>query len=206
LTQGTRRPSSTPGKPACISRDCGGWVLTRCHGCLQELCAGTVSPSCGKSGAHAPRDAWGIGLDSPLFRRDLLSGSCEDPAPRRTLMRVLASTAQVDALATPRGMWSRAEPEKEGSQACRSPLEMLLRQRDGGTVDQRWQSRHPLDAPLAARAAHPPCPILHRAAESHLTSTLFRQILGRIERLAWHPTCSRRPDTQGERRERSWRE
>jgi len=24
--------------------------------------------------------------------------------------------------------------------------------------------------------------------ESHLTSTLFRQILGRIERLAWHPT------------------
>ena len=25
-------------------------------------------------------------------------------------------------------------------------------------------------------------------AESHLTSTLFRQILGRIERLAWHPT------------------
>ncbi len=25
-------------------------------------------------------------------------------------------------------------------------------------------------------------------AESHLTSTLFRQILGRIERLAGHPT------------------
>ena len=25
-------------------------------------------------------------------------------------------------------------------------------------------------------------------AESHLTRTLFRQILGRIERLAWHPT------------------
>ena len=25
-------------------------------------------------------------------------------------------------------------------------------------------------------------------AESHLTPTLFRQILGRIERLAWHPT------------------
>jgi hypothetical protein len=25
-------------------------------------------------------------------------------------------------------------------------------------------------------------------AESYLTSTLFRQILGRIERLAWHPT------------------
>ena len=29
--------------------------------------------------------------------------------------------------------------------------------------------------------------ILH-LAESHLTPTLFRQILGRIERLAWHPT------------------
>ena len=27
-----------------------------------------------------------------------------------------------------------------------------------------------------------------QAAESHLTSTLFPQILGRIERLAWHPT------------------
>jgi hypothetical protein len=25
-------------------------------------------------------------------------------------------------------------------------------------------------------------------AESYLTSNLFRQILGRIERLAWHPT------------------
>jgi hypothetical protein len=25
-------------------------------------------------------------------------------------------------------------------------------------------------------------------AESHLTRRLFRQILGRIERLAWHPT------------------
>jgi hypothetical protein len=25
-------------------------------------------------------------------------------------------------------------------------------------------------------------------AESHLTPMLFRQILGRIERLAWHPT------------------
>jgi len=25
-------------------------------------------------------------------------------------------------------------------------------------------------------------------AESYLTGTLFRQILGRIERLAWHPT------------------
>jgi len=25
-------------------------------------------------------------------------------------------------------------------------------------------------------------------AESHLTPTLFRQILGRIEQLAWHPT------------------
>ena len=25
-------------------------------------------------------------------------------------------------------------------------------------------------------------------AESHLTGRLFRQILGRIERLAWHPT------------------
>jgi hypothetical protein len=25
-------------------------------------------------------------------------------------------------------------------------------------------------------------------AESHLTPTLFRQILGRIERLAWSPT------------------
>jgi hypothetical protein len=25
-------------------------------------------------------------------------------------------------------------------------------------------------------------------AESHLTGGLFRQILGRIERLAWHPT------------------
>jgi hypothetical protein len=25
-------------------------------------------------------------------------------------------------------------------------------------------------------------------AESHLTSTLLRQMLGRIERLAWHPT------------------
>jgi hypothetical protein len=25
-------------------------------------------------------------------------------------------------------------------------------------------------------------------AESHLTPTLFPQILGRIERLAWHPT------------------
>ena len=25
-------------------------------------------------------------------------------------------------------------------------------------------------------------------AQSHLTPTLFRQILGRIERLAWHPT------------------
>jgi hypothetical protein len=25
-------------------------------------------------------------------------------------------------------------------------------------------------------------------AESHLTPTLFRQILGHIERLAWHPT------------------
>jgi Transposase DDE domain group 1 len=25
-------------------------------------------------------------------------------------------------------------------------------------------------------------------AESHLTPTLFRQILARIERLAWHPT------------------
>src|SRR6185503_20781349 len=25
-------------------------------------------------------------------------------------------------------------------------------------------------------------------AESHLTGTLFRQILGRIERLGWHPT------------------
>jgi hypothetical protein len=25
-------------------------------------------------------------------------------------------------------------------------------------------------------------------AESHLTSRLFGQILGRIERLAWHPT------------------
>ncbi len=25
-------------------------------------------------------------------------------------------------------------------------------------------------------------------AESHLTGSLFRQILGRIERLAWHPT------------------
>ena len=25
-------------------------------------------------------------------------------------------------------------------------------------------------------------------AESYLTLTLFRQILGRIERLAWHPT------------------
>jgi hypothetical protein len=28
-------------------------------------------------------------------------------------------------------------------------------------------------------------------AESHLTGTLFRQIIGRIERLAWHPTCER---------------
>jgi len=28
---------------------------------------------------------------------------------------------------------------------------------------------------------------LHRA-ESYLTRSLFRQILGRIERLAWHPT------------------
>ena len=27
-----------------------------------------------------------------------------------------------------------------------------------------------------------------RMAESHLTPTLFRQIVGRIERLAWHPT------------------
>ena len=27
-----------------------------------------------------------------------------------------------------------------------------------------------------------------QVAESHLTRTLFRQILGRIERLAWHPT------------------
>ena len=27
-----------------------------------------------------------------------------------------------------------------------------------------------------------------RLAESHLTPTLFRQILRRIERLAWHPT------------------
>ncbi len=27
-----------------------------------------------------------------------------------------------------------------------------------------------------------------RLAESYLTSTLFRQILGRIQRLAWHPT------------------
>jgi hypothetical protein len=25
-------------------------------------------------------------------------------------------------------------------------------------------------------------------AESHLTSRLFAQILGRVERLAWHPT------------------
>src|SRR5712692_7159995 len=29
-------------------------------------------------------------------------------------------------------------------------------------------------------------------AESHLTGTLFRQILGRIERLAWHPTGASR--------------
>ena len=27
--------------------------------------------------------------------------------------------------------------------------------------------------------------------ESHLTGTLFQQIIGRIERLAWHPTCER---------------
>jgi hypothetical protein len=27
-----------------------------------------------------------------------------------------------------------------------------------------------------------------RLAESYLTPCLFRQILGRIERLAWHPT------------------
>jgi hypothetical protein len=27
-----------------------------------------------------------------------------------------------------------------------------------------------------------------RLAESHLTSRLFGKILGRIERLAWHPT------------------
>ena len=29
---------------------------------------------------------------------------------------------------------------------------------------------------------------IFQLAESHLTPTLFRQILGRIERLAWHPT------------------
>ena len=30
--------------------------------------------------------------------------------------------------------------------------------------------------------------LILQLAESHLTSTLFRQILGRIERLVWHPT------------------
>ena len=33
-------------------------------------------------------------------------------------------------------------------------------------------------------------------AESRLTKTLFGQILGRIERLAWHPTCSRAAHTE----------
>jgi hypothetical protein len=35
-------------------------------------------------------------------------------------------------------------------------------------------------------------------AESYLTSTLFRQIPERIERLAWHPTWSRAPRSEGD--------
>ena len=38
-------------------------------------------------------------------------------------------------------------------------------------------------------APDPACPVLHlQLAESYLTQRLVRQILGRIERLAWHPT------------------
>ena len=33
-----------------------------------------------------------------------------------------------------------------------------------------------------------PVHFILQLAESHLTATLFRQILGRIDRLAWHPT------------------
>ena len=51
------------------------------------------------------------------------------------------------------------------------------------------------------RAPHPTCPILIlQLAESHLTPTLFRQILGRIERLAWHPDVIERTAWLGERR------
>jgi hypothetical protein len=154
--------------------------------CVQEPCHVLAKGG----GAHAPRDRGrcrscdrirGAAADehrAPVSPRHL-SGSCEDPAPRRTPMGVLASTAQADALATPRGMWSRAETEKERSKACRSPL-------DGGTVDQR-----------AKRPPHWTRLWRHRfryfilqLAESHLTLTLFWQILGRIERLAGHSRCS----------------
>jgi hypothetical protein len=39
------------------------------------------------------------------------------------------------------------------------------------------------------RAPHPTCPyFILQLADSPLTQRLFAQIIGRIERLAWHPT------------------
>jgi hypothetical protein len=66
---------------------------------------------------------------------------------------------------------------------------------------------HPsrIEVRLVARSAHivaerAGCSFGGGQAESHLTPTLFRQILGRIERLAWHPDVIERTAWLGERR------
>ena len=60
-------------------------------------------------------------------------------------------------------------------------------------VKRRWHVTGKLfvliGATVIASAGTAARPVLRlQLAESYLTSTLFRQILGRIERLAWHPT------------------
>jgi len=64
----------------------------------------------------------------------------------------------------------------------------------------------PVEASITIRACgRPPSTAAKRSgsvriqlAESYLTATVFRQILGRIERLAWHPTRSRAPRSEGD--------
>ena len=74
------------------------------------------------------------------------------------------------------------------------------------TVDPGELAFQEFDELLAFGRGHGPClsqvpavckcvyesTVQAQRAESYLTRRLFRQILGRIERCAWHPTCGHR--------------
>ena len=63
----------------------------------------------------------------------------------------------------------------------------------------------PATAPQDRRSPDPACPGLRPpTGRSHLTRPLFRRIVRRIERLAWHPTWPGEQSPRGARRAENW--